>query len=232
MRPGGWGIGGVQAVDVAQKHQQVGMDAAGDDGGQRVIVADRGDLISGNGVVLVDDGQRTQPSSRVRVFWKFSRRPSCSTSSPVSRIWATFVVVGGEQAVVGVHQLTLAHSGAGLLGGHITGAGGAGTACPLPHADGTGRDEDDLVPCVLQVAQHLDQILCVADVQPPGGVCQRGGAHLTTMRIKLTLSHFLCLVIGGNHRIGHRAPREAVLFQHAATAPATALRSRRWVTNY
>ena len=37
---------------------------------------------------------------------------------------------------------------------------------------------------------------------------------LTTMRIKLTLSHFLCLVVGGNHRIGHRAA-EAVLFQHA-----------------
>ena len=86
------------------------------------------------------------------------------------------VVVLVEQLVIGVHQLALPHGGAGLLGGHITGAGGQGQLAHS-HADGTGRDENDLVPCVIQVAQHLDQILCVADVQPPGGVCQRGGAH-------------------------------------------------------
>ena len=34
-------------------------------------------------------GSAPSSSSRVRVFWKFSRRPSCSTSTPVSRICAT-----------------------------------------------------------------------------------------------------------------------------------------------
>lgn len=34
-------------------------------------------------------GSAPSSSSRVRVFWKFSRRPSYSTSTPVSRICAT-----------------------------------------------------------------------------------------------------------------------------------------------
>ena len=34
-------------------------------------------------------GRAPSSSRRVRVFWKFCRRPSCSTSTPVSRIWAT-----------------------------------------------------------------------------------------------------------------------------------------------
>ena len=56
----GVGIGRVQAVDVAQQHQQVGLCTAGHDGRQCVVVADGGDLIGGNGVVFVDDGQGTQ----------------------------------------------------------------------------------------------------------------------------------------------------------------------------
>ena len=85
----GVGVGGVQAVDVAQQHQQVGMDAAGDDGGQRVIVADGGDLVGGNGVVLVDDGQRPQFQQPGQGVLEIQPRPSCSTSTPVSRICAT-----------------------------------------------------------------------------------------------------------------------------------------------
>ena len=89
MRAVVW-VGGVQAVDVAQQHQQIRMDAAGDDGGQRVIVADGGDLVGGNGVVLVDDGQRTQLQQPGQGVLEIQpARPSCSTSTPVSRICAT-----------------------------------------------------------------------------------------------------------------------------------------------
>ena len=62
----GVGVGSVQAVDVAQRHQQVSVDAAADDGGQRVVVADGGDLIGGYGVVFVDDGQCTQLQQAVQ----------------------------------------------------------------------------------------------------------------------------------------------------------------------
>ena len=200
----GVGIGGVQAVDVAQQHQQVGMDAAGDDGGQRVIVADGGDLVGGNGVVLVDDGQRTQLQQPGQGVLEIQPPSLVLHIHAGEQDLRHIVVVGGEQAVVGVHQLTLAHSGAGLLGGHITGAGGQGQLAHS-HADGTGRDEDDLVPCVLQVAQHLDQILCVADVQPPGGVCQCGGAHFDDDAHKL--NPFPFPLSCRRRRSPHRSPR-------------------------
>ena len=73
------------------------------------------------------------------------------------------MVVSREQPIVGVHQFTLAHGGAGLLGGHIFGALGERELAHA-HADGTGGDEDDLVPGILQVAEYLDQIFGVADV--------------------------------------------------------------------
>ena len=87
----GVGVGGVQAVDVAQQHQQIGMDAAGDDGGQRVIVADGGDLVGGNGVVLVDDGQRTQFQQPGQGVLEIQPPSLVSTSTPVSRICATLM---------------------------------------------------------------------------------------------------------------------------------------------
>ncbi len=42
------------------------VDAAADDGGQGVVVADGSDLIGGHGVVLVDDGQGTQLQQAVQ----------------------------------------------------------------------------------------------------------------------------------------------------------------------
>ena len=62
------GVGSVQAVDVAQQHQQVGLAAAGHNSSQRVIVADGGDLIGGNAIIFIDDGERIQlqqPEERV-----------------------------------------------------------------------------------------------------------------------------------------------------------------------
>lgn len=87
------------------------------------------------GVVFVDDGQRTQlqqPGQGVLEIQPPSLVLHIHTGEQDLR---HVVVVGGEQAVVGVHQLTLAHSGAGLLGSHITGAGGQGQLAHS-HADG------------------------------------------------------------------------------------------------
>ena len=86
------------------------------------------------------------------------------------------VVVLGKELVIGVHQLALAHRRRRLLGGHVGGLAGQ-IQLAHPHADGPGGHQDHLVPCVLQVGQHLHQLLHVADVQPPGGVGQGGGAY-------------------------------------------------------
>ena len=87
------------------------------------------------------------------------------------------VVVLGEQPVVGVHQLALSHGGGRLLAGHVSGPAGQ-IQLAHPHADGAGGHQDDLVSCILQVGEHLDQLLHMADVQPPRGMRQSGGAHL------------------------------------------------------
>ena len=58
-------VGGVQAVDVGEQHQQVGLGTAGHDGAQGVVVA-YGDLFRCHRVVLVDDGQGVQLQQTVQ----------------------------------------------------------------------------------------------------------------------------------------------------------------------
>ena len=119
----GVGIGGVQAVDVTQQHQHVSLGAAGHDGRQRVVVANGGDLIGGNGVVFVDDGQGTQLQQAGQGVLKVHAAFGVLHVHAGEQDLRHGVIVGVEQPVVGVHQLTLAHSGAGLLGGGVLWAG-------------------------------------------------------------------------------------------------------------
>ena len=53
------GVAVVDAVDVGQKHQHVGLGDVRDQRGQPVVVAEP-DLLGGHGVVLVDDRQRAE----------------------------------------------------------------------------------------------------------------------------------------------------------------------------
>ena len=53
------GVGGVKAVDVGQKDQQIRLGVGGHDGAQGVVVADD-DLFGGDGIVLIDDGEGAQ----------------------------------------------------------------------------------------------------------------------------------------------------------------------------
>ena len=52
-------IGGVEAVDVRERHAQIGRNQAAHEGRERVVVA-KFDLIDGNGIVLVDDRYHAQ----------------------------------------------------------------------------------------------------------------------------------------------------------------------------
>ena len=85
------------------------------------------------------------------------------------------VVILGEELVVGVHELALAHGGGGLLGGHVGGTAGQ-VQLAHPHADGAGGHQDQLVPGIFQVGQHLDQLLHMADVHHAGGMGEGGSA--------------------------------------------------------
>ena len=52
-------IGGVEAVDVRERHAQVGRNQAAHERRQRVVVAEL-NLVDGDGVVFVDDRHHTQ----------------------------------------------------------------------------------------------------------------------------------------------------------------------------
>ena len=173
----GVGVGRVQAVDVAQQHQQVGFAAAGHDGGQGVVVADGRDLVGGHSVVFVDDGQGPQLQQPVQRGLKVDPPVSMLHVHAGEQDLRNGVIVGIEEPVVGIHQLTLTHCGTGLLAGGVLWTLRQRQLAHA-HANGTGRYQNDLVALIFQIAQHLDQLLRMADVQPSGAVCQSRGAYL------------------------------------------------------
>ena len=81
------------------------------------------------------------------------------------------VVVSAEKLVVNVHQLTLANGGCGLFGRHI-GRPLAQIKLPHTHPDGTGGDQNNLVPGIFNVAEHFAKRFHMADVHPAAGVRQ------------------------------------------------------------
>ena len=208
------GVGGIQPLNVAEQHQQVGLGRAGHNGPQGVVVAHL-DLLGGDGVVLIDDGQGTQLQQAGHGIFKVPPPVGVVHVLPGEQDLGHRVVILGEQLVIGIHQLALAHGGGRLFGGHVAGAAWQ-IQLAHPHADGTGGHQDHLVSRVFQVGQHLYQLLHMADVQPPGGVCQGRGAHFyhdAHVAPPLSLAQGLGFLKGGDHRVDGGGP-EAVGLQH------------------
>ena len=192
------GVSVVQTVDIAEQDQQVGVYRRRYDSGQGVVLADgvlHAHLVGGHGVVLVDNGQRAQ-----------LQQPENGVAHVAAALLAADILAGEqhlrhrvvvfvEQLVVGVHQLALTHGGCGLLGGHVRRAAGQ-IQLTHAHADGAGGHQNDLVPGIFQVTEHLAQRLHPLDIQPPGGVRQRGGAdlygdtHIKTLLRVIIWSHY------------------------------------------
>ena len=121
------------------------------------------------------------------------------------------MVVLAEQPVVGVHQLALAHGCGGLLGNDVAGL------FDLQFADAQAgsrrRHDNKLMPGVLDIAPHLDQILGVADVEQPAGVCQRAGAYFNDDTHNLLLPQILRFLIRCQNGVGHGTAEGAFLQQ-------------------
>ena len=84
------------------------------------------------------------------------------------------MMVFAEQLVICIHQLALANGGSGLFPGNVP---GTLPQAQLPHAhsDGAGRDQNDLIARVFDIADDLAQLSDPADIQMSGGVGQGGG---------------------------------------------------------
>ena len=180
----GVGIGGVQAINVRHQHDEVSVDAGRDEGCQRVVVAER-IFLAGNGVVLVDDGDGVQLQKTFqRVLQVFAAQLVVEVL-PREQHLRDGMVVLAEQPVVGVHQLALADRRSGLLGGDVAGF----VDLQLAHAEtgGRRRDNNELMPGVLDVTPHLDEVFGVADIEQPAGMRQRAGSNFDDNTHKLLL---------------------------------------------
>ena len=160
----------IQPVDVREQNQQVCVHAGCHRCGQRIVVPDA-QLLRGNGVVLVDDGQNAecqQTFQRVVEILLAHRVVDvrCGNQQLCHRM-----VVLGEQPVVNVHQLALPDGSSRLLGRSVRGAR-AEVQLADAHGDGAGGHQNDFVPGVLQVADDAAQVCHAADVGPSGGMGQ------------------------------------------------------------
>ena len=178
----GVGVCVVQTVNIAQQHQEVRSAQPSHDGGEGVVVAQDlvpagFDLGRGDGVVLVhhrDDAHLQQGGEgAAQVFGPLGDLHVVPGQEDLGH----GAVVLGEELVVDVHHPALPHGGSRLLHPKFLGPLGKpqlGSA----HGDGTGSDQDHLVPHAVQVCQRPDQMFHAPKIQRPGVVGQGRGTHL------------------------------------------------------
>ncbi len=132
----------VEAVDVGEQHERVGLHEVGDQRGEAIVVAEA-DLVGGDGVVLVhdrNDAEREQPlegavgvavmAAAVQVV---SREQHLADPEPVPR--------EGHRVPLGEQQL--ADAGSRLLGRQVA---RAGLEPQRPDAGSDGARRDDARP--------------------------------------------------------------------------------------
>ena len=154
-------VGGVEAVDVGQQDQLVGLHHFGDAGGEAVVVAEA-DFGGGDGVVFVDDRDAAQGQQRVQGL------AGVQVAAAVLGVVQGQQQLGGGQVAgrqglgPGLREADLADRGGGLfflqfqaLLGQAEGAAG--------QRDGAGGDDDDVGAAL---AQRLD---VGGDAVQPGG---------------------------------------------------------------
>ena len=171
------GIAVIQTVNIRQEDQQLRSRCGGHHSGKGIIIA-HGDLLRGNRVILVDDGQGPQLQQAVQgVVEVLLPAAAVGNVRRSDQKLGHRMIVFSKQLVIHIHQLALSHRRRCLLGGHIVG--------PLPevqlteaHGDGAGGHQNDLVTRVFQIAEHSAHPLHPLNIQPPGGIGQRGGPHL------------------------------------------------------
>ncbi len=133
---------GVEAVDIGEQDQAIGLDHGGDAGRKAVIVA-IADFGGGDAVVLVDDGDGAQAEQ------------GGDGGARVEVVAALLGDIGGDQDLAGDDRVAAERLGPGLAQRDLAGAGGGlgllqgeGDGVELEQetaqSDGAGGDDDDL----------------------------------------------------------------------------------------
>ena len=153
----------VEAIDIGQEDEQVGVDEAADHSRQRVVVADFV-FIDGDDVVFIDDGNDAHVEHRQQgVAGVHELAPVLGIHAGQQDL-ADDLAVFAEEPFIRMHEDALADGGEGLLFPYRPG--------PVVHVErrhaGIGRagaDEDHLLPLVLEIRQFPDQVFHTPIVQ-------------------------------------------------------------------
>ncbi|MPN04606.1 hypothetical protein SDC9_151849 [bioreactor metagenome] len=100
------------------------------------------------------------------------------------------MIIFGKKLIIGIHQFALAHGGSRLLGGHIFRPSGQHQLAHA-HADGSRTYQDHLMSGILQIAEHLYELLHMPYVHPPCTEGQSGRADLNNNAHASSLAHCL-----------------------------------------
>ncbi len=155
--PWRFGVAVIEAFRVGHADDEVGLGDVGDDGGEMVVVAEL-DLVDGDGVVFVDDGDDVPLHE--------GGEGVLHVDEPL----AVRQIVHGEKDLgyvdlmlakgigVDAHDPALPDGGAGLLLGHTLELSGESHAV-LARCDGAGRDDDDVIALLDLLGHLVDELL-------------------------------------------------------------------------
>lgn len=134
------GVAVVEAVDVGEQDEEVGADEVGDEGGEAVVVAEA-DLVGGDGVVLVDDGEGAHGQELVEGAVGVAVVGAAAGVVAGEEDLSDAYAVAGEGGGVAGDEEALADAGGGLLAGEVGGAAaqaeGASPAAMAPEETST-----------------------------------------------------------------------------------------------
>ena len=183
----------VQTVDVAQKHQQVRLTKPRHNGGEGVVVAQYlvtagFDLGGGDRVVFIHHRDHAHLQQGGKGAAQMLGPLGNLHITPRQKDLSNRAVILGKEFVIDVHHPTLAHGCGSLLHPQLPGAFGK-SQLGGANGNGTGGDQDHLVPHAVQVRQSPDQMFHAPEIQRPGVVGECGSAHLDHDALLGTFCH-------------------------------------------
>ena len=173
------GVGAVEAGNIGEDEQRVGVDEAGDEGGEIIVVADA-DLGSDDGIVLVDNRHN------VALQAEGERVAGVEVAPPVAQVVAGEQGLGHleaielEELLVEMHQAALADGGEHLFEGHA-GAGlglRRGSEALAAGGHGAGGDEQHLDTARVEGGHLAGEANHVGPVEPISAGGEHAGAEL------------------------------------------------------
>ncbi|EON24810.1 phosphoglucomutase/phosphomannomutase [Nocardioides sp. CF8] len=197
----------VEAVDVGEQDQQVGVHEVRDQRGQPVVVTEA-DLGGGDRVVLVDDRQDAELEQLGERLVGVAVVGAPDDVVHREEHLPGDEVVAGELLLVAVREESLPDRGRRLLGGERARALRQAQR-GQPGGDRPGRDQHDLGSAGTHRGEHVDEPAHARRVDPAGRRGQRRRADLDDDTACLTDEGAAVQRRALGHPIGHSSPSQS-----------------------